>query len=100
MRHALAPMLFDDDDKQGAALRRESIVAPARRSSRAEYKEATKRSPDDHSPVHSFRTLLQDLATIAKNRIRPKIPHAPDFDCVTTPTRLQQRALDLLGVRL
>ncbi len=100
MRRALASMLFDDDDKQGAALRRESIVAPARRSARAEYKDATKRSPDDDSPVHSFQTLLRDLATIAKNRVKPKIPSAPEFDRVTTPTTLQARALDLLGVRL
>jgi transposase len=100
MRQALAPVLFDDDDKQGAALRRESIVAPAKRSLRAESKDATKRRPDDDSPVHSFQTLLQDLATIAKNRVKPKIPSAPEFDLVTTPTVLQRRAFDLLGVRL
>jgi transposase len=100
MRQALAPMLFDDDDKQGAAMRRNSIVAPAERSLRAERKDATKRSPDDASPIHSFQTLLQDLATVAKNRIKPKIVDAPEFDCLTTPTPLQQRAFDLLDVRI
>jgi len=100
MRRALSPMLFDDDDKQGADLRRDSIVAPAKRSARAEWKAQTKRSPDDGSPVHSFQTLLQDLATIAKNRIRPKLADAPEFDRVTTPTALQTRAFDLLGLRL
>ena len=100
MRQALAPMLFDDDDKPDAARRRASIVAPAARSSRAESKDATKRSPDDTSSVHSFQTLLKDLATVAKNRIKPKIADGPEFDRITSPTPLQQRAFDLLAVRM
>ncbi len=42
MRRALAPILFDDDDRPGAQARRNSPVAPARRSERAEAKAATK----------------------------------------------------------
>ena len=44
-----------------------------------------------------------DLATIARNRVRPKAAspgEAAEFDMLTTPTPLQQRALDLLGVSL
>ena len=99
MRRALAPLLFDDDDRDHARTERRSIVAPAQRSTRAQRKATTKRT-DAGEPVHSFQTLLQDLATIAKNRIQPQDSAAPAFDVITRPTPLQQRALDLLGVAL
>ena len=97
MRRDLAPLLFDDDDKKAGEARRSSVVAPAKRSERAEQKARTKRT-EDGEPVHSFQTLLSDLATIAKNRIQPKIEGAPTFDMITTPTSIQKKALDLLGV--
>jgi transposase len=97
MRRALAPMLFDDDDKAAAAHRRKSVVAKAQRSEKAERKLRTKLTPDGSS-VHSFQTLLRDLATLAKNRVQPKDRSAKPFEMLTTPTPLQQRALDLLGV--
>jgi len=99
MRRFLVSILFDDDDKQRADARRQSIVAPARRSERAESKAATKRTVDDE-PVHSFRSVIRDLGTIAKNRVQPKAPGAASFDVITRPTPLQQHALDLLGVHL
>ena len=52
------------------------------------------------APVHSFQTLLDDLATIAKNRIQPKLTGAAPFEVITRPTALQRQALDLLGLRL
>lgn len=51
-------------------------------------------------PVHSFRTLLADLATITKNQIQPTLPDAPTFSKITLPTQTQKKALDLLGVSL
>ena len=99
MRQSLAPMLFDDHDKPQAQAARTSIVAPARRSDAARRKAAT-RETDEGLKVHSFQTLLRDLATIVKNRIRPKDEKIPAFDMLTTPTRLQQQAFDLLGVTL
>jgi len=99
MREALAPILFDDDDKPAGEALRDSPVAPARRSLRALHKAATKRTTDD-LPVHSFQTLLADLATIAKNRIQANVPGAETFEKITRPTELQQRALDLLGICL
>jgi hypothetical protein len=99
MRRALAPILFDDDDKAtGEALRR-SVVAPAQRSPRAKAKALTKRT-DEGEPVHSFQSLLRHLRTIVKARMRLKSDAAIEFDKITTPTPLQQRALDLLGVSL
>jgi hypothetical protein len=97
MRQALAPILFDDDDPAAAQAERRSPVAPAQRSPRAQHKASTNLT-DDGAPVHSFRTLLRDLATMAKNRILPKLDHPVPFDLTTTPTALQQRAFDLLGV--
>ena len=67
------------------------------RSEKAERKARTKLTADG-SPVHSFQTLLADLATLAKNRLQPKDGSAKPFEMITTPTPLQQRALDLLGV--
>ncbi len=99
MRQALAPILFDDDDRESARARRQSVVQPAQRSLKALNKARTKRTEDD-LPVHSFQTLLQDLATLVIDRVQPKPPGLPAFDKLTTPTPLQQRALDLLGVTL
>src|SRR5712691_11901991 len=79
MRQALQSILFDDDDPAAGEARRRSIVAPARRSPRAEVKAATKRT-DDGLPVHSFRTLVADLATLTKNRVQPKAPGSPTFE--------------------
>jgi hypothetical protein len=97
MQARLAPMLFTDDDKTTAQAARPTPVAPAPRSPRALAKAATKRTADNH-PVHSFNTLLRDLATICLNQIQPTDPTLPGFQLVTTPTPLQRQALDLLGV--
>ena len=99
MRQLLAPILFDDDDKPQALAARTSIVAPAQRSQAAKLKARTKQTAEGLK-VHSFQTLLGDLATIVKNRIQPKGENLPAFDMLTTPTPLQQRAFDLLGVTL
>lgn len=98
LRRALAPMLFDDEDKATAEALRENVVSPAPRSSSAKNKVQKKRTVDD-LPVHSFQTLLNDLATIVKNRVQPNLPGAKvTFDKITCPTPLQQKAFDLLGV--
>lgn len=99
MRQLLAPILFDDDDKALAQAARASIVAPAQRSPAARLKALTKRTADGVR-VHSFQTLIGDLATIVKNRIQPTDKNIPGFDMITQPTATQQRALDLLGVTI
>ena len=95
MRQDLAPLLFDDDDRAAAEQLRNSVVAPAQRSTATQQKVHSRRTPDD-LPVHSFQTLLNDLATIVSNRVQPRDAALPAFDIITTPTALQQRALDLL----
>ena len=99
MRQRLAPILFDEDDKPQAQAARKSMVAPAQRSPSAELKALTKHTREG-SKVHSFQTLLRDLATIVKNKIQPTDKSIAAFDLLTQPTAIQQRAFDLLGVPL
>jgi transposase len=99
MRKALAPILFDDDDPKAAQAQRTSVVAPAQRSPLAQAKASVKRTKEGW-PVHSFQTLLKDLATMCRNRIQPRVAGAPTFDKITTPTAVQHRALQLLRLRL
>jgi transposase len=96
MKQALAPILFTDNDKPAAAAKRADPVAPAQRSDEALAKAARKRTDDDE-PVHSFTSLLTDLATICANNIQPT-DDLPAFTKTTTPTPLQRRAFDLLAV--
>ena len=93
MKHALAPILFQDNDKPA---KRADPVAPAQRSDEALKKAARKRTEDD-TPVHSFTSLITDLATICANYIQPT-DDLPAFTKTTTPTPLQRRAFDLLAV--
>jgi hypothetical protein len=97
LRQRLAPMLFDDTDKQAAEALRASVVAQAQRSPAALRKQTTGLT-EDELPVHSFQTLLADLATMARNTITTAI--APDypFTVLTRPTPIQQKAFALLGV--
>ena len=62
MRARLKPMLFDDEFLDEASASRPSPVAKAVRSEHAKGKDARKLA-DDGLPLHSFRTLLQELAT-------------------------------------
>ena len=97
MRRRPASLLFDDTDP--AAAPRASVVASAKVPQAARKKAQTKQTTEG-LPVHCFRSLLEDLATIVRNQVVPKIPRARPFTVVTRPTPLQQQALDRLGVRL
>jgi hypothetical protein len=97
MREHLKPILFDDDDPIAAARARASIVAPAQSSPAALSKRANKLTPDG-GPVHSFQSLLRDLATCTLNWMTTTLNEAYSFPLVATPTPVQARAFDLLGV--
>ncbi|MEA2727871.1 MAG: hypothetical protein QOF70_2346 [Acetobacteraceae bacterium] len=96
MRQGLAPMLFDDADKEEAETLRSSVVVQAQRSKAAVKKQTTGMTPDG-LPVHSFHTLLADLATMARNTIITAINPNYPLTVVTRPTPVQQKAFDLLG---
>jgi hypothetical protein len=95
MRQALKPILFDDHDEAGADAARTSIVAKAKRSKAADRKAAVKRT-EDGLPVHSFRSLFGDLATVTRNTMA--MASQSDATCVLYPqlTPVQARAFQLL----
>src|SRR5208283_3374968 len=97
MRQKLAPLLFDDTDKEAAEAARESPVAKAQRSPAAIKKQTTGLTRDG-LPVHSFRTLLADLATLASNTIITAVAPNLPMTVLTRPTEVQRRAFELLGV--
>jgi len=95
MREAWRPLLFADEDQAAKKVR--DAVAPARRSARAERKVTSHTLPDG-SPVHSFRTLLDVLATVVRNTCRTQGSDgdAPTFTVITTPNATQRQAISLL----
>jgi Transposase DDE domain len=96
MRRALAPMLFDDHDRAAGEALRASPVAKAQPSPAAKRKATTKQT-DDGLPVHSFASLMADLATLTRNTVR--FGRAATFPVLATPTPIQRRALDCLGLK-
>ena len=95
MREAWRELMFADTDHKAKATR--DPVAPAMRSKAARTK-AARHALDDGTPVHSFATLMAELATIVRNTCRtPKAgPDAPTFEVLTTPNPKQRHALQLL----
>jgi DDE family transposase len=95
MREAWRELMFADEDLERKKHR--DPVAPAERSEAALDKVATRKLKDG-SPVHSFRTLLDELSTIVRNTCEPRLRHkaATTFHMTTIPNPAQQRALKLL----
>ena len=89
LRRAWAPICFTDE----APPARTDPVAPARRSTAAKTKAARKRTADDE-PVHSFATLLDELATLTRNQLRAG---DTSVEILATPTTLQRKAFELIG---
>jgi hypothetical protein len=99
MRQRLAPILFVDEDASLTGSPRDSVVAPARPSEPAQRKATTKYT-DDGQPVQSFRSLLDDLATITHNQLQIPVAGTPPVTKITKPTPTQANALQLLNVTL
>ena len=97
MRARLAPMLYDETDHEAAAAMRASIVAKAERSEAARRKQTTGLT-DDGLPVHSFQSLLADLATYARIQATTALNDKYVFTLHTRPTPIQQRAFKLLAL--
>ena len=97
MRQCLAPMLFDDTDKAAAEAMRSSVVATAQRSPAAVAKQTT-RLTQEGLQVHSFRSLLADLATVVRNTVITAITPNHPLTVLTRPTPVQHRAFALLSV--
>ena len=73
-------------------------LAPRERSAGAARKDREHVSADGF-PVHSFGTLMAELATLTRNRVVPAgTDERATFDVLTEATPLQVRAFELLGV--
>ena len=97
LRKRLAPMLFEDDDPEGATAQRKTPVQTAEVSERAKQKAATKIT-ETGLPAHSLRTMLQDLGNLTCNEASlPGQPIHP-FTIIAQPTPLQAEAFQRLGV--
>ncbi len=95
LRQAWAPLTFTDENRPEPA----DPVAPARRSTAADRKAATKTTTDD-LPAHSLGSLLKHLATLTRNHVRVAGHDEASFDLLATPTSTQRRAFQLLGATI
>ena len=93
MRNRLAPVLFDDESEKPLQ------VTAAEKSPAARRKSKTRRTAADE-PAHSFQTLMKDLATLSRVRVRPMKMKKAEYWMITTPTDCQQKVFDLLGVKI
>ena len=84
MRAKLAPLLFAQQDPVPAV----------------EQSSSGTRGKANGLRMHSFQSLLENLSTITCNWIEPKVGKVPPFEMLMRPTELQQRAFELLGVKL
>jgi len=97
MRQRLKPMLFDDEQLDLANTTRASAVTKAVRSEHAKDKDASK-TADDGLPLHSFRTLLKDLGTLAYNVTHTNVSANTKIVVTTRPTPVQTKAFELLAL--
>jgi hypothetical protein len=92
LRRMLAPLCFTDE----APPQPRDPVAPAQRSADATAKASHRQLPDG-TPAHSFRTLLEHLATLTRNQLHFTNPaHPVTAELLATPTPLQRRAFQLV----
>jgi transposase len=96
MREAWAPLLFQDEELAQLRQQRDA-VAPAQPSPSVRRKKSTRRSSEG-LPLHSFKTLLAELAKRCRNTCRVKTDPASRFTTLTDPSPFQARALELLGL--
>jgi transposase len=96
MRKDLAPVLFDDEELDQMRRTRDP-VSPVRSSSKTRKKKNIRVTVGGLA-VHSFQTLLAELATLCRNYMRiTSDPTGEGFHQFTEPTPLQKRAFELLG---
>ena len=97
MRKALAPLLFDDENLDEERKKRDPVAQA--RPSRSARRKKVKRVTTDGLPVHSFETLLGELATRCRNQCQIKSdPSGASFTQLTQRTPVQTRALELLNL--
>ncbi len=94
LQRRLAPLLFADEEPLSPS----DPVAPAERSASARAKAGSAHTDDGH-PAHNFGDLIAELGTLCRNEVRiGRAEHS--FARLTKPTELQERAFELLDVKL
>jgi len=97
LRRVWAPLLFEDEQLAQERRRRDPIL-PATGSPSAQEKKLTRQTADGF-PVHSFATLMAELASRARVTYELKAEEsAPSFQQVPEPTPLQAKAYALLAL--
>ena len=91
LRRAWAPLTFTDQDPPG----QDNPVAPARRSATAQAKASGQYDPAGR-PYHSFRGLLEHLATLTRNQVRYAGTQVT-IAMLAEPTGAQRQAFELIG---
>ena len=92
LRRAWAPLTFTDQDPPA----QDNPVTPARRSARAQAKASGQHDPAGR-PYHSFRGLIDHLATLTRNQVRFAGTRAT-VPVLAEPTSAQREAFELIGV--
>jgi transposase len=95
MREAWRELMFADEDQTAKKTR--DPVATAIRSDAALHK-ISRRRLEDGSPVQSFATLLNELATVVRNTCRTQntSERSSSFQVTTLPTPQQKCAFNLV----
>jgi Transposase DDE domain len=91
LRKAWAPLTYTDEEPP----QQDNPVAPARRSAAAAAKAARKHDQDGRT-YHSFRGLLEHLATLTRNQVR-FAGAGTEVPVLAEPTSTQRQAFDLIG---
>jgi hypothetical protein len=91
LRRAWAPLTYTDEQPPG----QDNPVTPARRSAAAQAKASGQHDPAGR-PYHSFRGLLQHLATLTRNQVRYTGTDVT-IAMLAEPTSTQRQAFELIG---
>ena len=94
LRRAWAPLTYTDQDPPAP----DNPVAPARRSAAAHAKASYQHDPAGQ-PYHSFRGLLEHLATLTRNQVRYTGTQVT-IPMLAEPTSIQRQAFELLGTAI
>jgi hypothetical protein len=92
LRRASAPLTFTDKDPPA----QDNPATPARRSARAQAKASGQHDPAGQ-PYHSFRGLLEHLATLTRKQV-PFAGTRATVPVLAELTSAQREAFDLIGV--
>src|SRR5450755_3509300 len=94
LRRAWAPLTYTDQDPPAP----DNPVAPARRSAAAHAKASYQHDPAGQ-PCHSFRGLLEHLATLTRNQVRYTGTQIT-IAMLAEPTSIQRQAFEFLGAAI